>query len=109
MLGNVVIKKPLPPSFMTDLWGNHSAMVDKYLTEFPGYYATSDAGIKDAKGYVHIMTRSDDVIKPSGHRISTGSLEEAINEVQGVVESATVGIIDEIKGELPLAFVVLKD
>ena len=79
------------------------------MTEFPGYYNTSDAGMIDEKGYVHIMTRSDDVIKPAGHRISTGSLEEVINEVEGVVESAAVGLIEEIRGEIPLAFIVLKD
>lgn len=66
-------------------------------------------GLKDEKGYLHIMARTDDVIKPAGHRISTGSLEEAINEVTGVVESAAVGYDDDIRGELPLAFVVSKD
>lgn len=108
-MGTVVIKKPLPPSFMTTLWGNDQAFIDKYLVEFPGYYSTSDSGVKDDKGYIHIMTRSDDVIKPAGHRISTGQLEEAINEVEGVVESGTVGFHDTVRGEIPLAFVVLKD
>lgn len=108
-LGNIVIKQPLPPSFMQTLWRNDQGFIDKYLSDFPGFYATSDTGYIDNRGYVHIMTRSDDVIKPAGHRISTGSLEEAINEVSGVVESATVGIIDEIRGEIPLAFIVLKD
>ena len=109
VMGNVVIKKPLPPSFMTSLWGNDKVYVEKYLTEFPGYYSTADMGLKDDKGYFHIMARSDDVIKPAGHRISTGSLEEVINEVTGVVESAAVGVDDDIRGELPFAFVVLKD
>jgi propionyl-CoA synthetase len=108
-LGNIVIKQPLPPSFMQTLWRNDSGFIEKYLSDFPGFYNTSDTGFKDDRGYLHIMTRSDDVIKPAGHRISTGSLEEAINEVAGVVESATVGCIDDIRGEIPLAFVVLKD
>lgn len=108
-LGNIVVKQPLPPSFMQTLWRNDQGFIEKYLTEFPGYYDTSDSGFIDDKGYVHIMTRTDDVIKPAGHRVSTGSLEEAINEVNGVVESATVGFIEEIRGEIPLAFIVLKD
>jgi len=108
-LGNVVIKKPLPPSFMMTMWSNDQGFIDKYLSEFPGYYATSDAGYKDDRGYIHIMTRSDDVIKPAGHRLSTGSIEEVINEVPGVVESATTGYVEAIRGEIPLAFVVLRD
>ena len=93
---------------MTSLWGNDQAFIDKYLIETPGYYTTGDAGIKDDKGYVHIMTRVDDVINTAGHRISTGRLEEVINEHNMVVESAVVAFNDEIRGECPLAFVVLR-
>ena len=100
---------PMPPSFMLTLWGNDKAFIQKYLTETPGYYTTGDAGIMDDKGYIHIMTRVDDVINTAGHRISTGCLEEVINEVDGVVESAVVGYNDPIRGECPLAFVVLRD
>jgi len=94
---------------MSTLWRNNPGFIEKYLAEFPGYYSTNDAGYIDERGYLHVMTRSDDVIKPAGHRISTGQLEEAINEVPGVVESAAVGYVEEIRGEIPLAFVVLKD
>ena len=90
-LGKVVIKMPLPPSFMLTLWGNDQAFIEKYLAETPGYYTTGDAGIKDENGYLHIMTRMDDVINTCGHRISTGRLEEVINEHDSVVESAVIG------------------
>ena len=79
-LGKVVIKMPLPPSFMLTLWGNDDAFIEKYLLDTPGYYTTGDAGFKDEKGYIHIMTRMDDVINTCGHRISTGRLEEVIND-----------------------------
>jgi len=107
-LGKVVIKLPMPPAFMKTLWGNDQAFIDKYLTETPGYYTTGDAGIKDAEGYVHIMTRVDDVINVAGHRISTGRLEEVINEHESIVESAVVAYNDEVRGECPLAFVILR-
>jgi propionyl-CoA synthetase len=108
VLGKVVIKMPMPPTFMLTLWGNDAAFIAKYLEETPGYYTTGDAGWKDEHGYVHIMTRVDDVINTSGHRLSTGRLEEAVNETPGVVESAVVGYNDPLRGECPLAFVVLK-
>lgn len=79
-LGKVAIKLPMPPSFMLTLWGNDEAFVEKYLTETPGYYTTGDAGLIDENGYLHIMTRVDDVINTAGHRLSTGRLEEVINE-----------------------------
>ena len=107
-LGKVVIKLPMPPSFMLTLWGNDEAFIAKYLEETPGYYTTGDAGVKDEHGYVHIMTRVDDVINTSGHRISTGRLEEVINETPGVVESAVVGFNDPLRGECPLAFILLR-
>ena len=107
-LGKVVIKMPLPPSFMLGLWGNNQAFIEKYLTETPGYYTTGDAGIKDERGYLHIMTRMDDVINTCGHRISTGRLEEVVNDHPKVVESAVIGYNEEIRGECPLAFVVLR-
>ena len=99
---------PMPPSFMLTLWGNDEAFIAKYLAETPGYYTTGDAGVKDEKGYIHIMTRVDDVINTSGHRISTGRLEEVINETSKVVESAVVGYNDPLRGECPLAFIVLR-
>jgi len=107
-LGKVVIKLPLPPAFMLTLWGNDQAFIDKYLHETPGYYTTGDAGMIDSRGYLHIMTRMDDVINTAGHRISTGRLEEVVNEHESVVESAVIGYDDSLKGECPLAFVILK-
>ena len=108
VLGKVVIKLPLPPAFMLTLWGNDEAFIEKYLKETPGYYTTGDAGMLDDKGYLHIMTRVADVINPAGHRISTGRLEEVINDHDQVVESAVVGFDHEIRGECPFAYVVLK-
>ena len=107
-LGKVVIKLPMPPAFMTTLWGSDEAFIEKYLTETPGYYTSGDAGIMDQQGYVHIMTRVDDVINTAGHRISTGRLEEVVNEHDAVVESAVVAYNDEVRGECPLAYVILR-
>ena len=107
-LGKVVIKLPLPPAFMLTLWGNDKAFIEKYLADTPGYYTTGDAGMIDSKGYLHIMTRMDDVINTAGHRISTGRLEEVVNEHDCVVESAVIGFNHTIRGEVPLAFVILK-
>lgn len=108
-LGKVVIKLPLPPAFMLTLWNNDKAFIEKYLAETPGYYTTGDAGVIDQRGYLHIMTRTDDVINTAGHRISTGRLEEVVNEHAYVVESAVIGYNHEIRGECPLAFVILKN
>ena len=107
-LGKVVIKLPMPPAFMLSLWGNDEAFIQKYLTETPGYYTSGDAGVKDSNGYIHIMTRVDDVINTAGHRISTGRLEEVVNDHGMVVESAVVGFVDPVRGECPLTFAVLK-
>lgn len=107
-LGRVVIRLPMPPSFMLTLWGNDEAFIQKYLSDTPGFYTTGDAGLLDENGYLHIMTRVDDVINTAGHRLSTGRLEEVINEHPSVVESAVVGCNDEIRGECPIAYVILK-
>lgn len=107
-LGKVVIKLPLPPAFMLTLWGNDAVFIKKYLSDTPGYYTTGDAGIIDERGYIHIMTRMDDVINTAGHRISTGRLEEVVNEHEQVVESAVVGYNHAVRGECPLAFVTLR-
>lgn len=99
---------PLPPAFMLTLWGNDKAFINKYLEDTPGYYTTGDAGVKDSNGYLHIMTRMDDVINTAGHRISTGRLEEVINNHDSVVESAVIGFDHIIRGESPLAYVILR-
>lgn len=94
---------------MLTLWGNDAAFIEKYLADTPGYYTTGDAGVIDSKGYLHIMTRMDDVINTCGHRISTGRLEEVVNNHDLVVESAVVGFNHDVRGECPLAFVILRN
>jgi len=108
-LGKVVIKMPLPPAFMLSIWGRNEAFIEKYLAETPGYYTTGDAGMIDENGYLHIMTRMDDVINTAGHRISTGRLEEVINDHESIVESAVVGYNEPLRGECALAFCVLSN
>jgi len=93
---------------MLTLWGNDKAFIEKYLSETPGYYTTGDAGTMDENGYLHIMTRMDDVINTAGHRLSTGRIEEVINEHEKVAESAVIGFDHYIRGESPMAFVILK-
>lgn len=105
-LGKVSIKCPPPPSFMLTLWGNDEAFVQKYFSDSPGYYTTGDAGYFNENGYLHIMTRMDDVINTAGHRLSTGRFEEVINEHPLIVESAVVGVWDQVRGEQPFALVI---
>jgi propionyl-CoA synthetase len=83
-------------------------MFASYLAEFPGYYKTSDAGFKDADGYLTILGRTDDIINVAGHRLSTGGMEEVLASHPDVAECAVLGIKDAIKGEQPCGFIVLK-
>ena len=106
MLGKVVIKCPTPPSFMLTLWNNDEAFKMKYFSDSPGYYTTGDAGYFNDAGYLHIMTRMDDVINTAGHRLSTGRFEEVINEHPSIVESAVIGVWHEIRGDEPFALVI---
>ena len=107
-MGSIVIKLPLPPSCLPTLWQNDARMIDSYLTEFPGYYKTSDAGYKDAEGYLFVMGRTDDIINVAGHRLSTGGMEEVLASHPDVAECAVIGVADALKGEVPVGFVVLK-
>ena len=107
-MGSIVIKLPLPPGALPTLWENDARMRDSYLAEFPGYYKTADAGFKDADGYLYIMGRTDDIINVAGHRLSTGGMEEVLASHKDVAECAVIGIKDELKGEQPCGFVVLK-
>ena len=107
-LGNVVVKLPLPPGSLPTLWNADARFRSAYLDEFPGYYKTADAGIKDAGGYLFIMARTDDIINVAGHRLSTGGMEEAISGHPDVAECAVIGVADAMKGQLPLGFIVLK-
>ncbi len=106
--GIVAIRLPLPPSCLTTLWENDAKYKESYLDMFPGYYFTGDGGYIDEDGYVYIMGRVDDVINVAGHRLSTGSMEEVISQHRDVAECAVVGVHDNLKGQLPLGFVVLK-
>ena len=107
-LGKIYIKLPLPPSFMLTLWGNDQSFKDKYITKDNKYYISGDAGFFDENGFIHIMTRIDDIINVAGHRLSTGRIEEVINSVPDVVESAVIAARDDIKGESPFAFIVCR-
>ena len=106
-LGAIAVKLPLPPSCLPTIWGADQAFVEKYLTTFPGYYETGDAGYKDEDGYLYIMSRTDDVINVAGHRLSTGQLEEVLAEHPDVAECAVIGVADELKGQLPLGLICL--
>jgi acyl-coenzyme A synthetase/AMP-(fatty) acid ligase len=107
--GNIVVKLPLPPSCFPTLWNDDERFQKSYLSQFPGYYQTGDGGIIDEDGYVFIMGRVDDVINVAGHRLSTGQMEELIGSHNGVAECAVVGIDDELRGQVPVGFAVLKD
>ncbi len=108
-LGNIVCKLPLPPSGFPTLWNAEERFRKAYLEEFPGYYATSDAGIIDEDGYVFIMARTDDIINVAGHRLSTGAMEEVISSHPDIAECAVVGAADPMKGQTPLGFFVTND
>jgi propionyl-CoA synthetase len=106
--GNVAIRLPLPPGCLPTLWNDEGAYETSYLSAYPGYYLTADAGFKDDDGYLWIMGRTDDVINVAGHRLSTGAMEEVLAAHPDVAECAVVGVADPIKGEVPLGLVVLK-
>lgn len=107
--GNVVIKLPLPPGCLPTLWKNDARYEKEYLSTYQGYYLTGDGGYIDEDGYCFIMGRIDDVINVSGHRLSTGEMEEIVAYHHSIAECAVVGIKDALRGQRPIAFVVLKD
>ncbi|MEL7276541.1 MAG: propionyl-CoA synthetase [Pseudomonadota bacterium] len=106
-LGAVAVKLPLPPGTLPTLWNAEERFLKSYLTTFPGYYETGDAGMLDEDGYLYIMARTDDVINVAGHRLSTGAMEEVLAGHPDVAECAVVGVADELKGQLPLGFLCL--
>ncbi len=108
-LGNLVIKLPLPPSCLMGIWNDDERYQRSYLSYYPGYYLTGDSGYIDEDGYVWVMGRMDGVINVAGHRLSTGEMEEVISKHPDIAECAVIGIDDELKGEVPMAFAVLKD
>lgn len=106
--GNVVIRLPLPPGCLTTLWNNDRDYVRTDLSEYPGYYLTGDAGFIDDDGYLWIMGRTDDIINTAGHRLSTGAIEEVLASHPNVAECAVTGVGDDVKGEIPVGFIVFK-
>jgi propionyl-CoA synthetase len=106
--GNIVIKLPLPPGTLATLWGNDERFIQSYLQAFDGYYATGDSGYLDEDGYLFVMGRTDDVINVSGHRLSTGAMEQVVAMHPAVAECAVIGVADELKGQRPSGYVVLK-
>ncbi|MBV1895500.1 MAG: AMP-binding protein, partial [Rhodobacteraceae bacterium] len=106
-LGAIAIKLPLPPGTLPNLWNAEDRFQSSYLTTFPGYYETGDAGMMDEDGYLYIMARTDDVINVAGHRLSTGAMEEVLSSHPNVAECAVIGVADPLKGQLPVGFVCL--
>jgi propionyl-CoA synthetase len=107
-IGSIAIRLPLPPGCLPTLWNNDAGYVTSYLNKHPGHYLTGDAGYRDEDGYLYIMSRVDDIINVAGHRLSTGAMEEVLASHPDVAECAVVGVADEIKGEVPVGFVVTK-
>jgi propionyl-CoA synthetase len=108
-IGAIVIKLPLPPGALLTLWNADERFVKSYLTDYPGYYQTGDAGFVDDDGYVYIMARTDDIINVAGHRLSTGAMEDVLSAHKDVAECAVIGVADTLKGQVPLGFLVLKN
>ncbi|WP_089382903.1 acetate--CoA ligase [Lutibacter agarilyticus] len=106
--GFVAVKLPLPPGSLLNVWGNTDRFVEGYLKKFPGYYFSGDGGYKDEDDYVYITGRVDDVINVAGHRLSTAEMEEIVSSNSSVAECAVFGIENQLKGQVPLALVVLK-
>jgi propionyl-CoA synthetase len=106
--GNIAIKLPLPPSCLTTIWGDMPRFKRSYLETYPGYYVSGDGGYIDDDGYLFVMGRVDDVINVAGHRLSTGEMEEIVGKHPAVAECAVIGRNDDIRGQVPLGFVVLK-
>ncbi|UWR81438.1 propionate-CoA ligase PrpE [Phaeobacter inhibens] len=106
-LGAIAVKLPLPPGTLPTLWNAEDRFKKSYLTTFPGYYETGDAGMKDEDGYLYIMARTDDVINVAGHRLSTGAMEEVLAGHPDVAECAVIGVSDSLKGQAPVGFLCL--
>jgi propionyl-CoA synthetase len=107
-IGNLVCRLPMPPGSLIGLWQAEERCMQSYFVQYPGYYLTADAGMIDEDGYVFVMARTDDIINVAGHRLSTGAMEEILSSHPDVAECAVVGVDDELKGQAPLGFLVLK-
>ena len=108
-IGAISIKLPLPPGALSTLWQNDQRFIESYMEDYPGYYQTGDAGIIDEDNYLHVMSRTDDIINVAGHRLSTGGMEQVLASHPDVAECAVLGVADNLKGQVPLGFLVLKD
>ncbi len=106
-MGAICVKLPMPPSSLPTLWNAEERFLDAYMREYPGYYETGDAGYMDEDDYLYIMSRTDDIINVAGHRLSTGAMEEVMADHPDVAECAVIGVEDQLKGQLPLGFLVL--
>jgi propionyl-CoA synthetase len=106
-IGAIVCKLPLPPGMSPTLWNADARFREAYLEEFPGHYKTADAGFIDEDGYISVMSRTDDIINVAGHRLSTGAMEEVLAAHPDVAECAVIGVHDQLKGQLPVGFLVL--
>jgi len=106
-IGSLAIKLPLPPSCSSTLWQDKKRYNQAYLNEFQGWYSSADAGYIDDDGYIWVMSRTDDIINCAGHRLSTGAMEEVLSKHNNIAECAVVGIEDELKGQIPMGFIVL--
>ena len=106
--GAICLKLPMPPGTLTTLWGDDERFRESYLSRYPGHYLSGDSGYVDEDGYVFVMGRTDDVINVAGHRLSTGSIEAVLAAHPAVAECAVIGVHDQLKGQVPRGFVVLK-
>jgi len=106
--GALVIRYPLPPGTLLDLWKDTKRFKESYLSQFPGYYFTGDGAYRDDEGYFFITGRIDDVINVAGHRLSTATLEEVVSKHADVAECAVIGVDDVLKGQIPVGIVILK-
>ena len=106
-LGSITMKLPLPPGTFPTLWNAEKRFLKSYLSTFPGYYETGDAGSMDEDGYLYVMARTDDAINVAGHRLSTGAMEEVLANHPDVAECAVIGVSDSLKGQLPVGFLCL--
>jgi propionyl-CoA synthetase len=107
-IGAIAIKLPLPPGATPTLWNAEERFRETYLSSFPGYYETADAGYVDEERYVFVMARTDDIINTAGHRLSTGAMEEVLASHPAVAECAVIGVADQLKGQVPVGLLVLK-
>ncbi|WP_298447579.1 propionyl-CoA synthetase [uncultured Marinobacter sp.] len=107
--GQIAVKLPLPPGCLVTVWGDDQRFQSSYLNLIPGFYTSGDGGYVDEDGYIFVMGRTDDVINVAGHRLSTGEMEEVVASHPAIAECCVVGAQDDMKGQIPLGLVLVKD